>query len=304
MQPLRLLFPNETDGLGDGVGVDIIAVHGLNPRSKPDVDHAWDTWRTPAGPGGRLWLRDDLPHHVPNSRVFLYEYNASAVYGKDRDTFVGKANELLEAIRVERDGTESRPILFLCHSMGGLLVKQALINAHNNPKHTVTRTATSGLAFFATPHNGGDGVLVSLGGLAAKVAIAAGFQKGDDVLETLKSGSMFSDIMQEHWRHQLLHYDIISFWGGKDSVVPMESARLGLPGDRENVVKLDADHSGVCKFGSSRIDQDNYKLVWMNVKDIYKKALQKCESAGLSYTVREDSLEARMARLRGYHMDV
>src|SRR5436190_22233001 len=80
----------------------IIAVHGLNPRSKKDADHAWDTWRTPAGPQGRLWLRDDLPQHVPESRIFLYEYNSTAVYGKDRDTFIGKANELLEAIRIER----------------------------------------------------------------------------------------------------------------------------------------------------------------------------------------------------------
>ena len=47
----------------------------------------------------------------------------------------------------------------------------------------------------------------------AKIATAVGFQKGDDVLETLKNGSIFSDIMQEHWGHQLLKYDIISFLG-------------------------------------------------------------------------------------------
>lgn len=196
----------------------IIAVHGLNPRSKSDADHAWDTWRTPAGPAGRLWLRDDLPEHVPDSRIFLYEYNATAVYGKDRDTFIGKANELLEAIRVERDEDDTRPILFLCHSMGGLLVKQALINAQNNPKYTSIKTTTSGLAFFATPHNGGDEKLVSLGKMASKIATTAGFQKGDDVLEVLKSGSMFSDIMHEQWRHQLDKYDLISFWGGLDNV--------------------------------------------------------------------------------------
>ena len=96
----------------------IIAVHGLNPRSKNDRDHAWDTWRKPPGPQGRLWLRDDLPRHVPETRIFLYGYNSTAVYGKDRDTFIGKANELLEAIRIERDGMESRPILLLGHSMG------------------------------------------------------------------------------------------------------------------------------------------------------------------------------------------
>jgi hypothetical protein len=59
---------------------------------------------------------------------------------------------------------------------------------------------------------------VSLGGIAAKIATAVGFQKGDDVLETLKKGSIFSDIMQEQWRHQLLRYNIISFWGSLDNV--------------------------------------------------------------------------------------
>ena len=47
-----------------------------------------------------------------------------------------------------------------------------------------------------------------------------------------------------------------------------------MPGDRENVVKLNTDHSGVCKFGASLEDQDNFKLVRGNVKDLYKNALK------------------------------
>lgn len=113
---------------------------------------------------------------------------------------------------------EARPIVFLGHSMGGLLVKQALINAHNNPKHIPVKDATVGIAFFATPHHGGDRMLVSLGGLAAKIAIGLGFKKGDNVLETLKDGGIFSDFMGEHWRHQLEKYQIVSFWGALDGV--------------------------------------------------------------------------------------
>ena len=239
---------------------------------------------------------------------------------------MGKANELLEAIRIERDEVESRPIIFLCHSMGGLLVKQALINAHNNRKYTPIKTATSGLAFFATPHNGGDWKLVNLGTMASKIATTAGFQKGDDVVEVLKSGSMFSDIMQEHWRHQLLEYDIVSFWGALDGVslaicctkycvhadfqkvVPKESARLGMPGDRENVVKLNADHGGVCKFGPSEDEQDNLKLVRANIKDLFQSALKRGEFLALPSVVDEgkktpeDCLSERWARLQGNHV--
>jgi hypothetical protein len=45
------------------------------------------------------FLRSDLPQYVSESRIFLYKYNSSGMYGKGRDTFNGKANGLLEAIR-------------------------------------------------------------------------------------------------------------------------------------------------------------------------------------------------------------
>jgi hypothetical protein len=74
------------------------------------------------------------------------------------------------------------------------------------------------VAFFGTPHNGGNKTLVALGGIAAKIALGLGFQKGDNIIETLESGSIFTEILQEHWRHQLLKYDILSFWGSRDTV--------------------------------------------------------------------------------------
>lgn len=56
-----------------------------------------------------------------------------------------------------------------------------------------------------------------------------------------------------------------------------KSATIGLPGNRENVVKLNADHSTVCKFGSSQDDEDNFKVVQMNIVDLYDKALKRSE---------------------------
>jgi hypothetical protein len=198
----------------------IIAIHGLNPPSKNDADQAWDTWRKPAGPHGRLWLRDDLPQYFPESRIFLCGYNSTLAYGKNRDIFAGKANELLEAIRLERRGVRSRPILFLGHSIGGLLIKQALINAHKNPLYTPIKDSTIGLVFFATPHHatGADWRSASLEWVVAKIAAAVGFKKGSDVFETLKSGKIFSEIMRESRSDLWLQYDTISFWGALDQV--------------------------------------------------------------------------------------
>lgn len=87
----------------------------------------------------------------------------------------------------------------------------------------------------------------------------------------------------------------------------MDSARLGLPGDRENVVKLNADHGQVCKFGDSQRDKDNLELVRSNIRDIYKNALEIRElNASLGVVSREggtvtdeDMLRARFAQLGG-----
>jgi len=116
-------------------------VHGLNPRSKKAEKHAWNTWREPQDDTGRLWLRDDLPKSVPDARIFLYEYDSTAVYGVDRSTFIDKANELLEAIRIKQNDDEHKPLILLGHSLGGLLIEQALVNAHNNPKYSHIRDA-------------------------------------------------------------------------------------------------------------------------------------------------------------------
>ena len=193
-------------------------MHGLNPRGRNQADHALNTWRRPATPDGRLWLRDDLPKYIPASRIFAYEYDSTVIFGEDRSTFVDKADALLEAIRVKRKNAGSRPILFLGHSLGGLLIKQALSNAQFNTIYEEIRKATKGIAFFATPHNGGDKFMVNSGRVAAKIAMHLGFHKGDNILGVLDSGNLFTSTMQNHWKHQQLEYDIVSFWGTLDDV--------------------------------------------------------------------------------------
>lgn len=73
-----------------------------------------------------------------------------------------------------------------------------------------------------------------------------------------------------------------------------DSARFGLAGDKENIVKLNADHSRVCKFGSSIEDQDNFKLVRSNIRDLYKVALERIGELNVTAPsdIREDRMKA------------
>ena len=123
---------------------------------------------------------------------------------------------------------------------------------------------------------------MALGKAAARVASLLHLQASNDVIETLKSGSLFADLLGEQWRHQLESYQLVSFWEGKGNIVPKRSATFGLSGTRENIVELNADHSNLCCYDGSMQDQDNFKLVANNIQDLYKDALKRGESVELS----------------------
>lgn len=199
----------------------IIAVHGLGPRDKDVSAHAWDTWRSPAGPEGRLWIRDDLPKHIPGARVFLFEYDATLAFDGYRLMFLRHANELLEKIRSSQDGLEERSIVFLGHSLGGLLVEQALFNARYDPRYKSIKDATSCVAFFATPYAEDDMTLDSLGKVASDIAAMMGFQKGESISKTLENGWIFGDLVGRPLNSYADH--TISIRGSFDKVIPTSS---------------------------------------------------------------------------------
>ncbi|PWY70858.1 lipa and NB-ARC domain protein [Aspergillus sclerotioniger CBS 115572] len=262
--------------------VDLVFVHGLNPRGKND--HPFETWRHE---NGTFWPRDYLPQDIPQARIFVYGYNSTITNPQSMSTASVKdhANTLLNLLDLERSPQLNvRPpkIIFIGHSLGGLVIKQALLNAHEDPKYTSIRNNTCGLVFFGCPHRGTKGV--ELGKIAAKVArfVAKG-HASNDLLDCLEHNSLFTRQMTSRFSHQLEDYRVVSFVEGKEVflggagpasvshlVVDEESAVLGLPGQRETRLKLDADHSQMCKVGSRG---PMYKLIKGNIKQIADQVL-------------------------------
>ena len=73
-----------------------------------------------------MWLRDLLPQHLPNIRVMTYGYNAKFRNFTDRQDMRSIATKLLaELADLRRNGDEARrPIVFVCHSLGGIIAKK------------------------------------------------------------------------------------------------------------------------------------------------------------------------------------
>jgi len=100
------------------------------------------------------------------------------------------------------------PIIFVAHSLGGLVVKQALVTAKNNDDYKKIREATVGLVFFAVPHRGGHGA--SLGTIAKNIVVSLTGEGQNNLVESLKQNSFFQESQAALFKHQLEDYHIVS----------------------------------------------------------------------------------------------
>lgn len=195
----------------DSPDLDIVFVHGLNPRGQEN--YARTTW-THSGNTSHtaiFWPQALLPESVPAARILLFAYNSRILANASNAPVHGHANTLLNRLHNKRrqEAEKHRPIIFIAHSLGGLLVKQALVEAKINPLHACVKASTYGLVFFATPHSGGNrtGVADS----AAKLCSALTGQAKNSLLETLEKASLLNEISKDHFRPQIGDYEILTF---------------------------------------------------------------------------------------------
>lgn len=110
----------------------------------------------------------------------------------NRNTVYDIAWDLLVALESERRIEPSRPVLFVVHSLGGIVVKEMLRRSrgcHMGQTHLHSIfTSTMGIMFFGTPHAGADprGFLQRI---AEKAIKAAGFSVNEQIVQALLPSS-------------------------------------------------------------------------------------------------------------------
>jgi hypothetical protein len=100
--------------------VDIVALHGLN-------GHYQKTWTVETSDGVRVnWLQDLLPDHIPNARILSFGYDSGVQFSKSVSGISEFTEQLLEGLLARRQSEEEqqRPVIVVCHSLGGLVFKQ------------------------------------------------------------------------------------------------------------------------------------------------------------------------------------
>lgn len=140
----------ELSKVGAPKTVDVVAVHGLQ-------GDAYKTWEYE---NGTLWLRDLLPEEVPRARIMTFGYDSTIAFSNSVARIEDKALDLLNNVGALRGkDTDRRPVVFIGHSLGGIVVKKALILAHERSSDPVFKDIlinTKAIAFLGVPHKGSD----------------------------------------------------------------------------------------------------------------------------------------------------
>ncbi|KAL1598071.1 hypothetical protein SLS59_007081 [Nothophoma quercina] len=271
--------------------VDIVAVHGLNG----DREKTWT-----AG-NGVHWLRDLLPHDLPRARILSWGYDANTHSGSrvSCEYLFDHARTLVSDLCLERQITETsrRPIVFVAHSLGGIIVKSALIHSEAARRgaleeHRAVKLSTYGILFMGTPHQGGSGV--ALGKLMVNVASV--FVKADDRLlqqQLGQYGPISGDFVTKYAYET---YATPTLLGQSMVVVPQASAVVPGAADGEPMA-IHADHIHMVKFESK--SDAGYKTVSGHLRLMATRAGnmigQQWDTEGRLNTVRSNEVVTSFA---------
>ncbi|KIW84516.1 hypothetical protein Z517_03766 [Fonsecaea pedrosoi CBS 271.37] len=280
--------------------VDVVAVHGLR-------GHAFKTWTDRES--GKFWLGDPelLPAHLKQARILTYGYNTSitAIFGKtSSDTILQHAHTLVAELVADRqmDGATCRPIIFVCHSLGGIIVKRAIILSHSRISGSIVGlhsiyVSTFGLLFLGTPHEGSDKAVFAsyIRVLVDKLAPSKLCNTDGQLLNALKPDSetlrnitdMFVPIMKRFHIYFFWEQEKTNLGGRYDYVVRESSAAPFLDGTGR--CGLPYDHRNMCRFAGR--DSPGYKVIVATLVRYY-------EEAGTMIARRWDEADIKLRTMR------
>ncbi len=230
----------------------IVAVHGL----EEDLITAWLDLTSHV-----LWLRDLLPQCIPHARILTYGYSVggSPSLGGSSERILQHAQTLVAELEADRFTANAvkRPIIFICHGIGGILVKKALaFSSSRVAKHVAHLysifVSTYGLLFLGTPHEG-----IERTSWPANIESNAGTTgTSNDLLAAVARGSETLQNINDQFAPLTKQFHLHLFWeqkgtatatGARYVVEEKSAAPIWADTERSGIW---ADHSQMCKFGS------------------------------------------------------
>uniref|UniRef100_A0A672RUT1 Protein SERAC1 n=1 Tax=Sinocyclocheilus grahami TaxID=75366 RepID=A0A672RUT1_SINGR len=257
------------------IKADVLFVHGL-------LGAAFKTWRQKdldvteddKVEGVRedyteCWPKSWLAADCPNLRILSVEYDthlsdwkAKCPAENQRKSLAYRSQELLR--KLKDAGVGDRPVVWVAHSMGGLLVKKMLLDASKDPDLSPLIKNTKGILFYSVPHHG---TFMAEYSVNVRYLLFPSIEvkelcRDSPALRDLNEN--FLNIAKEQEFKVLSFAETLPTYIGpmlKILVVPSQSADLGI-GD---LIQVDVDHLNTCK--PEKKDSFLYKRTLQFIRD-------------------------------------
>ena len=237
-------------GWNAGGRLNVVFVHGLG-------GHPYGTWRR--GAEGSAFWPEWLARDIPGLVVWTLAYDApptnwlgTAMPIQDR------AKNVLECLLGCRE-LRSVPLVFVCHSLGGLVVKQVLRAADGRRAYSAETQAllasVKGVVFIATPHTGSMQAT-----LLDKLRLIA--WPSASTLDLVRNNANLRDlnVWYRNWSRPIRHKVFYEKQGTTAGVIVGDDSSD--PGLLDvDPVGIDADHRDICK------PADVSDLVYIRTRD-------------------------------------
>ncbi|KAF1997265.1 hypothetical protein P154DRAFT_524915 [Amniculicola lignicola CBS 123094] len=262
-----------------GASIDVIAVSGLG-------GHAFGSFKERGGP--HMWIRDSLVKDLPAARILTYGHDSHLYGSYSFQTLSDLGKQFQTAIHsirnYETETNPERPLILLGHSLGGLLISQALvIMSGGSESDQANFKATYGIVSFGTPSRG-----LNLESLVAMVEN----QPNRYFLETLRPNSEVLHALRKDFL-QIFNFqdsEILSVYELQESptgqkeggswkmtgppaiLVDRYSSFQGRPWEQDaNQLGLNRNHSDLVKF--HRYDEE-YEWICSRLQNFVTRAAE------------------------------
>ena len=190
----------------DNAVVDVCFIHGLTGNRE-------ETW-TATGQQAP-WPKLLLPHRLRCARVLTWGYDAYLMHRgvSCSNRLIDHSTNLLNDLTTDRaeHNASSRSLIFVTHSLGGLVCKMAIVISRDNPALHLKSifTHVKGIVFLGTPHTGSwmaDWAKIPTWGLgvikSSNKSLLSILQTEDQLLESIQISflSMVRDLRDNHQR--------------------------------------------------------------------------------------------------------
>ncbi|KAF2267725.1 hypothetical protein CC78DRAFT_448905, partial [Lojkania enalia] len=246
----------------------VVLIHGLQGHPKKTWLYESTSFsRFKRKPGSCYWPEDLLPKDFPKIRIITYGYDSHTSHffsgTANQTNILGHARAFIEEFEGLRQAVPRRPLVFVAHSLGGLLLKAILSQtseAENSLSNQIVYdifTSTVGTIFLGTPHRGSD--YAQMGQIVALAAKTLQVDSTTSLLRDMKVDASVLELLNGSFIRLATrqNFTIVTFEEGRalgvpllarDKVVPHWSAHLGLDDETEHKNVINADHRKMCRF--------------------------------------------------------